>query len=448
MDIITTAHLTKYYGKSRGIIDLSLNVRKGEFFGFIGPNGAGKSTTIRILLGLIHASSGSASVLGMDISARRRKILENIGYIPSEAMFYHSTTVAELLRLSANLRRKDCSEEARRLCERLQLDPAQKTDSLSLGSRKKVSIACALQHRPDLYIFDEPTSGLDPLIQKEFFDLLRERNAQGATIFLSSHILSEVQKYCSRAAVIREGQIAACGDIAQLSQTEKNDAAKGKIFTKIGRELAVAVKEGGGADPANNSRLRDVIAKAKSNNMPNDTIERNIKKAAGEGSADNYEHITYEGYGPNGTAIIVKTMTDNKNRTASNVRNAFTKGSGNVGTPGCVSFMFDEKGQIFVAKEDCSMDADELMMLALDAGAEDFSEDEESFEILTDPDSFSDVRLKLEEAGIAMASAEVTMIPQTYVELTNEEDIKNIQKTLDLLEEDDDVQDVYHNWNE
>ena len=226
---------------------------------------------------------------------------------------------------------------------------------------------------------------------------------------------------------------------------EKNDAAKGKIFTKIGRELAVAVKEGGGPDPANNSRLRDVIAKAKSNNMPNDTIERNIKKAAGEGAGDNYEHITYEGYGPNGTAIIVKTLTDNKNRTASNVRNAFTKGSGNVGTPGCVSFMFDEKGQIFVAKEDCSMDADELMMLALDAGAEDFAEEEESFEILTDPAAFSEVRLKLEEAGIVMAGAEVTMIPQTYVDLTSEEDIKNIQKTLDLLEE---VQDVYHNWNE
>ena len=155
---------------------------------------------------------------------------------------------------------------------------------------------------------------------------------------------------------------------------EKNDAAKGKIFTKLGRELAVAVKEGGGPDPANNSRLRDVIAKAKANNMPNDTIDRNIKKAAGEGSGDNYEHITYEGYGPNGTAIIVKTLTDNKNRTASNVRNAFTKGSGNVGTPGCVSFMFDEKGQIIVAKEDCDMDADELMMMALDFGAEDFSE--------------------------------------------------------------------------
>ena len=213
---------------------------------------------------------------------------------------------------------------------------------------------------------------------------------------------------------------------------EKNDAAKGKIFTKLGRELAVAVKEGGGPDPANNSRMRDVIAKAKANNMPNDTIDRNIKKAAGEGSGDNYEHITYEGYGPNGTAIIVKTLTDNKNRTASNVRNAFTKGSGNVGTPGCVSFMFDEKGQIIVAKEDCDMDADE----------------EESFEILTAPEDFSEVRLKLEEAGIVMADAEVTMIPQTYVELTSEEDIKNIQKTLDLLDEDDDVQDVYHNWDE
>ena len=215
---------------------------------------------------------------------------------------------------------------------------------------------------------------------------------------------------------------------------EKNDAAKGKIFTKIGRELAIAVKEGGSADPVNNSRLRDVIAKAKANNMPNDTIERNIKKAAGEG--------------PNGTAIIVKTLTDNKNRTASNVRNAFTKGAGNVGTPGCVSFMFDEKGQIIIDKEECDMDSDDLMMLALDAGAEDFNEEEDSYEVLTSPEDFSDVRLKLEEEGIAMASAEVTMIPQTYVDLTKEEDIKNIQKTLDLLDEDDDVQDVYHNWNE
>lgn len=229
---------------------------------------------------------------------------------------------------------------------------------------------------------------------------------------------------------------------------EKNDAVKGKIFTKIGREIAVAVKEGGGPDPANNSRLRDVIAKAKSNNMPNDNIERSIKKAAGDANASNYEHVTYEGYGPNGTAIIVDALTDNKNRTASNVRNAFTKGSGNIGTQGCVSFMFDQKGQIVIAKEDCDMDADTMMMTALDAGAEDFVEEEDSFEILTAPEDFSDVRLQLEEAGIPMAVAEVTMIPQTWVTLTDETDLKNIQKTLDLLEEDDDVQEVYHNWEE
>ena len=228
---------------------------------------------------------------------------------------------------------------------------------------------------------------------------------------------------------------------------EKNDAAKGKIFTMIGREIAVAVKEGG-PDPANNFKLAQVIAKAKSNNMPNDTIERGIKKAAGDGNSVNYETTTYEGYGPSGTAIIVKCLTDNKNRTAANVRNAFTKGQGSIGTQGCVSYMFDEKGQIIIDKEECDMDGDDLMMLALDAGAEDFAEDEESFEILTDPAAFSEVRLKLEEAGIVMAGAEVTMIPQTYVDLTSEEDIKNIQKTLDLLEEDDDVQDVYHNWNE
>ncbi len=228
---------------------------------------------------------------------------------------------------------------------------------------------------------------------------------------------------------------------------EKNDAAKGKIFTIIGRELAVAVKEGG-PDPANNSRLRDVIAKAKANNMPNDTIDRGIKKAAGDAGSVNYEFVSYEGYGPNGTAIIVDALTDNKNRTAANVRSAFTKGYGNVGTPGCVSYMFDKKGQIIIDKEECDMDADDLMMTALDVGAEDFSEEEDSFEVITDPDVFSEVRQKLEEAGIVMASAEVTMIPQTWVELTDETAIKNLQKTLDLLEEDDDVQAVYHNWDE
>ena len=228
---------------------------------------------------------------------------------------------------------------------------------------------------------------------------------------------------------------------------EKNDAAKGKIFTKLGREIAVAVKEGG-PDPSQNSRLKDVIAKAKANNMPNDTIDRSIKKAAGDANAVNYESVTYVGYGPNGIAIIVEALTDNKNRTASNVRNAFTKGSGNVGTPGCVSYMFDKKGQIIISKEECSMDADDLMMIALDAGAEDFIEEEDSFEVVTDPDSFSQVREALEAENIPMAQAEVTMIPQTWVELSDEGDIKNMNKTLDLLEEDDDVQEVYHNWDE
>ncbi|MCR5149498.1 MAG: YebC/PmpR family DNA-binding transcriptional regulator [Eubacterium sp.] len=228
---------------------------------------------------------------------------------------------------------------------------------------------------------------------------------------------------------------------------EKNDAAKGKIFTVIGREIVVAVKEGG-PDPANNSKLRDVIAKAKANNMPNDTIERGIKKAAGDANASNYTYMTYEGYGPAGTAIIVNALTDNKNRTASNVRSAFTKGGGNVGTTGCVSYMFDQKGQIIIDKEECEMSADELMMAALDAGAEDFSEEEDSYEVVTSPDDFSAVREALEGAGIPMASAEVTMIPQNYVSVTNEEDVKKIQRILDLLDEDDDVEAVYTNWEE
>ena len=228
---------------------------------------------------------------------------------------------------------------------------------------------------------------------------------------------------------------------------EKNDAAKGKIFTIIGRELAVAVKEGG-PDPNNNSRLRDVIAKAKANNMPNDTIDRGIKKAAGELGTVNYEFVTYEGYGPGGIAIIVDALTDNKNRTASNVRNAFTKGNGSIGTQGCVSYMFDQKGQIIIDREECDMDPDELMMLALDAGAEDFSEEEDSFEILTAPDDFSAVRQKLEGEGIPMASADVTMIPQNYVALTDETALKQLNRTLDMLDEDDDVQAVYTNLEE
>ena len=228
---------------------------------------------------------------------------------------------------------------------------------------------------------------------------------------------------------------------------ERNDAAKGKIFTVIGREIAVAVKEGG-ADPANNSKLRDVIAKAKANNMPNDTIDRGIKKAAGDAAAVNYESLTYEGYGPSGVAIIVDTLTDNKNRTAANVRSAFTKGNGNVGTPGSVSYMFDKKGQILIDREACGLEPDELMMLSLDAGAEDFSEEEDSYEVITSPDTFSAVREALEAQNIPMLEASVTMIPQTWVKLTDEEEIKRLTKTLDLLDEDDDVQAVYHNWDE
>lgn len=226
---------------------------------------------------------------------------------------------------------------------------------------------------------------------------------------------------------------------------EKNDAAKGKIFTIIGREIAVAVKEGG-PDPNNNFKLAQVIAKAKANNMPNDTIERGIKKAAGESDNVTYKYVTYEGYGPNGIAIIVDALTDNSNRTAANVRSAFTKGQGSIGTPGCVSFMFDKKGLIIVDKEECDMEADDLMMMALDAGAEDFSEEEDSYEIYTAPDDLEKVSNALGKENVSMVSSEVSMIPQNWVALTDENAIKNLQRTLDLLEEDDDVQAVYHNW--
>lgn len=228
---------------------------------------------------------------------------------------------------------------------------------------------------------------------------------------------------------------------------EKNDAAKGKIFTIIGREIAVAVKEGG-PDPSNNFKLATVIAKAKANNMPNDTIERGIKKASGDAGNVNYEYCTYEGYGPAGIAIIVNALTDNKNRTAASVRAAFSKGKGNMGTPGCVSFMFNEKGQIIVDKEECDLSADDLMMLALDSGAEDFKEEDDSYEVITDPGDFDTVREKLEKEGIAMVSAEVVMLPQNYVTVNSEEDKTALTRLLDLLDEDDDVQAVYHNWDE
>lgn len=219
MDAIETMNLTKYYGKARGIINLNLTVGKGECFGFIGPNGAGKSTTIRTLLGLISPTSGSARILGKDIVKEKTDILRDTGYLPSEVMFYPGMRVRDILKFSADLRRKDCSEEARKLCERLQLDLSAKAEELSYGNRKKVAIVCALQSKPSLLILDEPTGGLDPLMQHEFFEIIRERNRDGATILFSSHILSEVQRNCTRAAVIREGQIVACDSVENLAKT-------------------------------------------------------------------------------------------------------------------------------------------------------------------------------------------------------------------------------------
>lgn len=219
MEIIKTTNLTKYYGKSRGIIDLNLTVTQGEFFGFIGPNGAGKSTTIRTLLGLISPTSGNAMIFGKNVAQKKESILQYIGYLPSEALFYPGMKVKDLLKLSADLRKKNCTAESKLLCERLQLDTSRKIDALSFGNRKKVAIVCALQHRPKLLVLDEPTSGLDPLMQKEFFDILRERNKEGTTIFISSHVLSEIQRNCTCAAIIRDGRIIACDSVEILSKT-------------------------------------------------------------------------------------------------------------------------------------------------------------------------------------------------------------------------------------
>lgn len=220
LEIIKIESLSKYYGKARGVTDISFSVNQGEFFGFIGPNGAGKSTTIRVLLGLIHGSYNKVEIFGKDIATHQQEILTDVGFMSSEGMFYNGMKVKDIIRLSADLRKKDCSAEAKRLCDILQLDTSRKIEELSLGNRKKVSIVCAMQHRPSLYIFDEPTSGLDPLIQHEFFTLLKQRNKEGATVFLSSHILSEIQRYCDRAAIIREGKIVALDNVDKLTKTK------------------------------------------------------------------------------------------------------------------------------------------------------------------------------------------------------------------------------------
>lgn len=230
MNAIQLSNLTKYYGKSRGILNLNLDVKEGEFFGFIGPNGAGKSTTIRTLLGLITPSSGQAKIFDETIRQRNPQIRSHIGYLPSEAVFYRGMKVKDLLKLSADLHHKDCSAEREILCRRLQLDVNRKVDELSFGNRKKVAIVSALQHQPKLLILDEPTSGLDPLMQREFFHIIRERNEQGATVFLSSHVLSEIQRNCTRAAIIREGRIIACDRVEALSKTNaKRISVQGQV---------------------------------------------------------------------------------------------------------------------------------------------------------------------------------------------------------------------------
>lgn len=230
MNAIQLSNLTKYYGKSRGILNLNLDVKEGEFFGFIGPNGAGKSTTIRTLLGLITPSSGQAKIFDETIWRRNPQIRSHIGYLPSEAVFYRGIKVKDLLKLSADLHHKNCSAEREILCRRLQLDVNRKVDELSFGNRKKVAIVSALQHQPKLLILDEPTSGLDPLMQREFFHIIRERNEQGATVFLSSHVLSEIQRNCTRAAIIREGRIIACDRVEALSKTNaKRISVQGQV---------------------------------------------------------------------------------------------------------------------------------------------------------------------------------------------------------------------------
>lgn len=230
MEAIRLEKVTKYYGRSRGVIEIDLSVKEGEFFGFIGPNGAGKSTTIRSLVGLIGIDSGRGEIFGKEIGKGKPEILENIGYLPSETLFYPGMKVKDVIKLSAALHRKDCRAEANLLCERLMLDTAKKVEELSFGNRKKLGIVCALQHNPRLCILDEPTSGLDPLMQKEFFSILREKNEKGTTIFLSSHILSEIKNNCSRSAIIREGRIIACDSIENLSKTNtKHVTVKGRV---------------------------------------------------------------------------------------------------------------------------------------------------------------------------------------------------------------------------
>ena len=256
---ISIQNLTKHYGKSRGVNNLSLNVEQGDIFGFLGPNGAGKSTTIRSILGLIQFQKGNATILGMDVKQKRNEILKQVGYMPSEAMFYPAMKVRDVIRFAAKMRKMDCRKEADMLCERLLIDPNKRIEELSLGNRKKVSIVCAMQHKPKLFIFDEPTSGLDPLMQAEFFNLILEYNKQGTTCFLSSHVLSEIKKYCHHAAIIKDGTLICTDTVENLTKTN----------TKRIR----MIKDGKEEEFVYNGDLNELFASFSGHNIEDITIE-------------------------------------------------------------------------------------------------------------------------------------------------------------------------------
>lgn len=258
-EVIKVSSLTKYYGKHRGVEDLTLHVNKGEIYGFIGPNGAGKSTTIRALVGLLKPTRGSVEIFGLSVKEHQTEILKRIGYIPSETTFYSGMKVSEAIRFSAGLYGKDCREEAGRLCERLKLDTRKKVEELSLGNRKKVGIVCAFQHDADLYILDEPTSGLDPLMQKEFFELVQEKSRSGAAVFLSSHILSEIRRYCHRAAIVKDGRLIVEDDVETICNTSAKRINIQGVESVPGIEMKDVARGEGSVSFLYNGRMLELI---------------------------------------------------------------------------------------------------------------------------------------------------------------------------------------------
>lgn len=258
-EVIKVSSLTKYYGKHRGVEDLTLHVNKGEIYGFIGPNGAGKSTTIRAMVGLLKPTRGAVEIFGLSVKEHQTEILKRIGYMPSETTFYSGMKVSEAIRFSAGLYGKDCREEAGRLCERLKLDARKKVEELSLGNRKKVGIVCAFQHDADLYILDEPTSGLDPLMQKEFFELVQEKSRSGAAVFLSSHILSEIRRYCHRAAIVKDGRLIVEDDVETICNTSAKRINIQGVESVPGIEMKDVARGEGSVSFLYNGRMLELI---------------------------------------------------------------------------------------------------------------------------------------------------------------------------------------------